>query len=413
MSDLSVSISHQGQFYQLSNVTTETTAQQLYQRVLHTLQLNENDFHVKVLFKGKDILKDQTRSNEAVFTNVSQGSKIPKLLVVASPRELVDQLNAKRSDPTIRGLAEEDERQRQLQLQRQQKTNWWGSSTQPQPHRQYKFVRLEACTWQSFGHRADDKTPHAFRALELLERLSTDPGIVQIMIDRELVVNTLGEMDPIDDRIRQKKEAQGQGVCLLGYNTNHGLRIDVRLRTQDLKGFLPYPDVVATLIHELSHNWVGEHDLLFWTNYGQMRCEYLYTHARLAASGVIARGQSTANLAGVSDKCHAMDQIGPIVLREMEREMAQHGLHPQMIASAILEHAEMLLSKGRGEQRLGGVNNGATNGSPELRLTAPRELMLAAAERRAREQQQQPKPESNNSNISNDESKNHNASTPN
>jgi hypothetical protein len=84
-----------------------------------------------------------------------------------------------------------------------------------------------------------------------------------------------------------------------------------------------------------------------------------------------------------------------------------------MIASAILEHAEMLLSKGRGEQRLGGVNNGATNGSPELRLTAPRELMLAAAERRAREQQQQPKPESNNSNISNDESKNHNASTPN
>lgn len=386
MSSLSVSVSFQGQTYQLPNVTTATTALQLHHIVLDALQLKEDEFHVKVLYKGKDIFKNKScscSSEEDPVFSVPPGSKIPKLLVMASPRQLVEQLNAKRSDPTIRGLVEEDERQRQIQQQRKEKANWWASAAQP--HRQYKFVRLEACTWQSFGHRADDETPHAFRALELLERLSTDPGIIRIMIDRELVVNTLGEMDPIDDRIKQKQESQGgQGVCLLGYNTNHGLRIDVRLRTLDLKGFLPYPDVVGTLIHELSHNWVGEHDLLFWTNYGQMRCEYLYTHAKLASSGVVVRGQSTATLAGVSDKCRAMDQIGHVVLEEMQREMAQHGLHPQMIASAILEHAQMLLAKGKGEQRLGGSSPTAT----EVSGPSTRELMLAAAERRAKQQQQ-------------------------
>jgi hypothetical protein len=52
------------------------------------------------------------------------------------------------------------------------------------------------------------------------------------------MVGTLGEMDPIDDRLMQKKEQQGG--CLLGYNTNGGVRIDVKLRTDDLQGFRPY-----------------------------------------------------------------------------------------------------------------------------------------------------------------------------
>ena len=65
--------------------------------------------------------------------------------------------------------------------------------------------------------------PHASEARRLLERLKTSPGIVVILRSRELVVGTLGEMDPVDDRIMQMMQLEG-GECLLGYNTNRGLR---------------------------------------------------------------------------------------------------------------------------------------------------------------------------------------------
>ena len=32
----------------------------------------------------------------------------------------------------------------------------------------------------------------------------------------------------------------------------------MRLRTEDLQGFLPYPQLVETLLHELAHNMVGD-----------------------------------------------------------------------------------------------------------------------------------------------------------
>merc|ERR1712151_1057872 len=119
--------------------------------------------------------------------------------------------------------------------------------------------------------------------MELLEKMATDPGIVAI-----------------DDRIMQKTESHGG--LLLGYNTNRGLRIDIKLRTDDLSDFRPYPELVSTLIHELSHNWVGEHNLLFWTNYAQMRAEYLCTHARLRSSSNVIRGKKTAEVAGITNE---------------------------------------------------------------------------------------------------------------
>ena len=61
--------------------------------------------------------------------------------------------------------------------------------------------------------------PHASEARRLLERLKTNPGIVTILGSRELVVRTLGEVDPVDDRIMQMMQLEG-GECLLGYITN-------------------------------------------------------------------------------------------------------------------------------------------------------------------------------------------------
>merc|ERR1711865_82349 len=193
----------------------------------------------------------------------------------------------------------------------------------------------------------------------------------------ELVVNTLSEMDPIDDRLMHKLQRDhGDHSCLLGYNTNHGLHIAIKL----------------------SHNWIGDHSLLFWTNFAQMRIEYLYTHGRLRNS----YGTPTVyKLAGLTAK--QLDTIFETIMTELVLDMRQHGLHPTMIMGPIRQRIQQLERKEQenppqqlpqtGGYRLG-VGGG---GSSSIRSTqigndkdatmvsssslSARELALAAAER--------------------------------
>jgi hypothetical protein len=378
---LEVILSFQGQKAHRSVIPSVTTVQELAGTVRSCFSLSP-DASLKLLYKGKDLLRNKHDSDVALFDDSGEASGSPasfkspiKLLVLSSTTETVVDLNSGRSDPTIRGL---DHPAQPPTKTNKDTTNIWNMA----PDKNYKFSRFEACTWQSFGHRASDThTPHAFRAMELLQQLATDPGIVAILRERELVVGTLGEMDPIDDRLLQRSSQAG--ACLLGYNTNHGARIDLKLRPDSLQGFLPYPQIVATLIHELSHNWVGAHDVLFWTNYGQMRVEYFHTHASLAATGFLTSGRTTQQLAGVylSD---GMKSIFHVVMAELKTEMMQHGLQAELIATVILDRCRELVSQSRGSE-LGRIVGGETeNGSGRNRQN-PRELALAAAERRARQ----------------------------
>ena len=66
-------------------------------------------------------------------------------------------------------------------------------------NKNFKFCCFETCTWQSFGYKAGSHRPHAFKAMKLFKQLATDPSVVAIMVEHELVAGTLGEMDPIDD----------------------------------------------------------------------------------------------------------------------------------------------------------------------------------------------------------------------
>jgi len=359
---------------------------------------------LKLLFKGKRITPQPETlpfaSLSATTTN-NKKKKPLKIMVVATNISAIQELATKRSDPTIRGFHQEKDAMEKRKASAASKKYWGDSMVQD---RDYKFCRMTACTDHSFGHRSTETTPHAFQAMELLEKMANDPGVVAVMKERELVVGTLGEMDPIDDRIMQKTEQHGGG-CLLGYNTNRGLRIDIKLRTNDLSEFRPYPELVNTLIHELSHNWVGEHNLLFWTNYAQMRAEYLYTHARLRNSAVVVRGKKTAELAGLDERELKVENVFGCITNELVREMGQHGLHPAMIADPIRQRIRELEEESRqldGQQgyRLGGETETETKTSgiasttgaiPAATTTgvsaSAREMAWAAAERRAREQQ--------------------------
>lgn len=349
-----MNLAFQGKTVALSNISTATSGADL-QRQAQTF-FEQEASELKLLYKGKKLAGDSP-----VFDTVPK--KTPKIMVLATSSTQIKDIQCKRSDPTIRGFDQERTR-----TQQQQQNKPWGPATSQDKN--YKFCRFQACTWQSFGHRpTDGETPHAFAAMQLLEKLATDPGIVAVMKERELIVGTLGEMDPVDDRLMQKK--QQQGGCLLGYNTNGGMRIDVKLRNDDLKGFRPYPQLVATLIHELSHNWVGEHNLLFWTNHGQMRAEYLHTHARLRSD--LMGGKTSAEIAGLDKK--RLENVYQFVMHELKQDMAQHGLHPNMIEDPIRQRCRELDESHVG-QRLGGTTAGMS----------ARDLALEAAERRAREQ---------------------------
>jgi WLM domain len=366
-----VQFSFQGKTLE-GQATVLTTADELLETARSLLFPNSSSdgqpHAIKLLFKGKRL-----EGSSIVFPTAP--SKIPKMIVLATTTNTVTELNSRRSDPTIRGF--DNERSIQSSKTTPMANGYWGPLTRQ--HKDYKFCRFQACTWQSFGHRPVDETPHDFAALNLLEQLATDPGMVAILQERELVVTMLGEMDPIDDRLMQKTQQQ-KGMCLLGYNTNAGARIDLKLRTDDLKGFRPYSELAATLIHELSHNWVSDHNLLFWTNYGQMRVEYLSRHI-FGTGGIVVRGQTTAQLAGLPSSLKAMSDIYAFVMGDLTREMAMHGLDARTVAAAIRARCDEWEQTAVLGQTLGN-DVGSTARPPTSSTENPRDLARRAAERR-------------------------------
>mmetsp|Transcript_3008 Transcript_3008/g.8959 ORF Transcript_3008/g.8959 Transcript_3008/m.8959 type:complete len:385 (-) Transcript_3008:388-1542(-) len=274
------------------DIEPNASAHSLLEAAHKALALPPTEWKLKILCKGR-----QLRGEETIAAHgITDGGK---LMVMASSVAAVERGQLARSDPTIRGFAAEDfeaaKRAAEGAAANDERSVW--GETQ---HKEYKFCRFEPCTWQSFGTRPSSRTPHAFEARRLLLKLATDPAVVHIMAQRKYRVGTLAEMDPIDDRLAEKME--GGGSRLLGYNTNAGMSIHVRLRTMDLSGFEPYSALIDTLLHELVHNEVGPHNDHFWHLFGQLKADYLNHHASLAAKGVMFGGISGLELANVSEQ---------------------------------------------------------------------------------------------------------------
>lgn len=198
----------------------------LYEAASRAFGLSLEDTALKLIAKGKTL--PTTGSIEATALVKPD----MKLMVMASKR--IAPADEPKSDPTVRGFEREDAdaAKRCLEVGRASEMSEWGRVKLGE----YRCCRLEPCTWQSFGTRAGSSTPHAFEARKMLLKLSTDPAVLRILAERRWVVGALGEMDPVDDRLAEKTHSQGK--CLLGYNTNHGARIDVRLRSLELDGFM-------------------------------------------------------------------------------------------------------------------------------------------------------------------------------
>eukprot|EP00850_Spirogloea_muscicola_P000981 SM000003S11226 [mRNA] locus=s3:1739882:1744360:+ [translate_table: standard] len=98
--------------------------------------------------------------------------------------------------------------------------------------------------------------PPPSKALQLMHKLASDPGIVALLSKYKWRIGIMTELAPVGFVGVSPK-------CLLGFNKNRGEEISLRLLTDNLDGFRKYISIKKTLLHELAHMLHDEHDVHF------------------------------------------------------------------------------------------------------------------------------------------------------
>lgn len=259
---------------------------------------------VKIFSKGKRVLPSQA------IGSLDLSGRLMVMGVTAETRKEVAQA---RSDPSLRTMEAEDERERRRRRADRR--------IQHDAFKFCKFVVVERFTVSPY---------HYFDASRLLQRLAEDVSF--LMKRYRWTVGALIEMDPTDDRLLKKKEAEGDGGCLLGYNENAGARIYIRLRSDNNGPFRDYDDLVQTLLHELCHNAVGPHNAAFFALYATLRKDYLDDKNRREK-----KDEKPARIATLSDEKKADSKT--TIENELARESYNNAISPAERASAALVSA--------------------------------------------------------------------------
>lgn len=201
-----------------------------------------------------------------------------KLMLMASSAQDVAFVQNSRADPLVKGFEEEDRDERARKRRAKAgNASAWGTKQDPE----YRFGSIKA----EFKYH----TPTPYDAERLLEKLATDPGIIDIMKTHSFKVGILTEMSPKESKERMANKGQPD-MDLLGYNQNHGDMIVLKLRTDNTKGFRPYHDLINTLVHEITHNVWGPHDHNFWKLFGELKAQYMRFHRFWSHGGHTAEG---------------------------------------------------------------------------------------------------------------------------
>ena len=263
-----------------------------------------------------------------------------RLLVMGTSREAVAAVQAARSDPSLRTMEAEDEREARRRAI---------TGTSAAQNSAWKFRKFQVC------ERFDGSSgPHYLEALRLLHRLASDANF--LLVRYRWNVGALVEMDPRDDSYLKKREADGG--CLLGYNENAGARIYIRLRTEG-DALREYDELAQTLLHELCHNVVGPHNAAFFALYADLRRAFLDRH-RKPTDDRVATLTSTRQV----------DSKGRVE-NELAREAGNSAISHGERASAALVASAL---------------HNMPDPEPEPTRNADKALVAAAAERRASRQ---------------------------
>ncbi|XP_023632618.1 DNA-dependent metalloprotease WSS1 isoform X2 [Capsella rubella] len=121
--------------------------------------------------------------------------------------------------------------------------------------------------------KALKKKPRGDEARKILEKIANQ--VQPIMNRRKWRVKLLSEFCPTNPR-------------LLGVNVNRGVQVKLRLRRVNHdEDFLPYHEILDTMLHELCHNAHGPHNASFYKLWDELRkeCE------ELISKGITGTGQ--------------------------------------------------------------------------------------------------------------------------
>ena len=191
--------------------------------------------------------------------------------------------------------------------------------------------------------RAAREAPPPSAARALLERVAADAGVVGIMRERGWRVGALTEMPPVGKvcagacaracartcvwtraRARARSRTRAalarararaltprpasalkvgvSSACLLGVNKNKGQEISLRLRTDDLRGFRTYDAIMRTMLHELTHMEISDHNNEFKELCSQLGRDYARLDWRGGASArAVGGGRAAAAAPGWQD----------------------------------------------------------------------------------------------------------------
>ncbi|KAI9298126.1 WLM-domain-containing protein [Neoconidiobolus thromboides FSU 785] len=200
-------------------VISDSTVAYIKEQIALELQLEEK--YLKLVYKR--VLKDEERVDQ---TSLKDGSKVT---LIATPIKDISNLQRVEKELYLRPKATVAPATPRKQV-----------NFEEQKLSKYTFHKLETLS----------EFPNREKAYEFLLKLKQDLGVVEIMKKYQWQVGSLIELSPL------KKE-------ILGYNKNKGQVIALRLRTDDLTGFVNYNQVKKVLMHELAHMIHSEHDAKF------------------------------------------------------------------------------------------------------------------------------------------------------
>jgi hypothetical protein len=220
----------------------------------------------RILARGKEL---RATSNETLRDVGVVASDT--LYVIASDDAAVRAMRAAVEDPLVRGFSRPPPR-----------------FTAPPPRTGGGVRAIGSAGASRYGFESVRPLPgyaDSARAEALLQELAEDPGFKRVMEEHRWVVGCLAEMEP-DGKVGVDP------VCVLGYNTNKGAEIHLRLRTDDKKGFRPVYKLKEVLAHELAHNVHSEHDNQFYELMRQVELEARQFDWRQSAGHTVANASS-------------------------------------------------------------------------------------------------------------------------
>ena len=214
--------------------------------LLQQIQLiNQFDIHtIKLLYKGK-IINNSNNNTLLTDIGITSGSKLYlQASLISEITQLQNQPEYRLRDDLLSTSSTKRKSKATLTNTKSNRPRIGGYGVE-----QYGFGTIKVL-----------ELPGKEASRALLQRIANDPSVLNVMKKRKFFVPELVEMYPGGNNGTKNVDP----VCILGLNVNQGAQIHLRIRTDDLQGYIKYNTILKTVFHELAHNLLSEHNNEFF-----------------------------------------------------------------------------------------------------------------------------------------------------